>query len=70
MEFIVHSLVLIMVNLYDSCFALRPVDILGGATTLKEHLARDLGMKHIPDIKKVNYSWILKVELIYKNVNL
>jgi len=54
MEFIVHFIVLIMVNLYDSCFALRPVDILGGATTLKEHLARDLGMKHIPDIKKAN----------------
>lgn len=49
---------LVILLVRQICFgsAFNPLELLGGADLLKEHLVRDLGMQHEPNVRKANLS--------------
>ena len=45
---------ILLLKLFYFGLAFNPLEMLGGADLLKQHLVSDLGMKHEPNVKKVN----------------
>ena len=54
METVIKITVIILVKYFCFGLAFNPLEMLGGADLLKQHLVSDLGMKHEPNVKKVN----------------
>ena len=54
METVIKITVIILVKYFCFGLAFNPLEMLGGADLLKQHLVSDLGMKHEPKMKKVN----------------
>jgi len=48
--------VILFINYFCIGFAINPIDLVGGADLLKQHLVKDLGMKHEPNMKHANLS--------------
>ena len=54
MQTVTQIFVILLVRQICLGLAFNPLELLGGADLLKEHLVRDLGMQHEPNMKKVN----------------